>query len=126
MKLIYLASPYSYKSKWKIVSWAVKWYRSRMVAKIAGWLQDTYPDHAFILPITMSHETIKFMNIKKSDFKTWANRDYAYLSRCDELWVARMDGWQSSEGVKAEIKYAKKLKIPIRHLKIAYVKEKIC
>lgn len=110
-KLIYLASPYSHESKDIMRS------RFEMVTKVAAKLQDTY-EYAFILPITMSHVTAGYMKNKGTSFADWEIRDLTYLSKCDELWVVCLKGWEESKGVEAEIAFAAKQKIPIKYLPI--------
>lgn len=121
MKLIYLASPYTYKSKIPFVSWAVRLYRYRLITKIAGLLHEQYPNCAFILPITMSHHTIKYMKDKCSGWETWGKRDLFYISKCDEVWIVMMNGWRKSKGVNAESRRASKLNLPIKYINPYYV-----
>jgi hypothetical protein len=108
-KMIYLASPYSNSDK------EISTFRYEEVTRVAGLLQEEYP-YAFILPITMSHNTEKYMKIKDSSFKHWATRDFTYISRCDEIWVVAMSGWNESLGVIAEIKFAKDKNILIKYV----------
>jgi hypothetical protein len=107
-KLVYIASPYTYKGigirlcKRKIMQKK----RYEEVTRVAGLLEEKYP-YAFILPITMSHNTAKHMKVKNNgEFKYWARRDLTYINKCDELWVVTMPGWDESIGVIEEIKFA--------------------
>lgn len=43
----------------------------------------------------------------------WQTFDIAMLSRCNELIVLQLDGWQQSRGLTAEIDYASEHNIPI-------------
>ena len=42
-------------------------------------------------------------------FDFWQTVDLHMLDRCDEVMVVCMDGWQDSQGVKAEIAHAKQI-----------------
>ena len=111
-KLIYIASPYSGLTRFSIVNFFIRYFRYRQVTKVIGKLQDRYP-YAFIAPITTSHQTAKFMKTKTGAFRDWEGIDKTYISKCDEVWVIKMEGWDTSVGVQAEIKFAKKRKIPL-------------
>lgn len=109
-KVIYLASPYSHKSKEKMEK------RYEAINKVAGKLQDKYT-YAFILPITMSHNTSHYMKNNDTGFDAWRVRDLTYISVSNELWVVQLDSeWAKSKGVKEEIEYATKLGLPIKYL----------
>jgi hypothetical protein len=41
------------------------------------------------------------------------------MSKCDELFVVTLDGWDTSTGVQEEIEMAKKFNIPISFVKIS-------
>lgn len=109
-KLIYLASPYSHRSK------RVEQSRYREINRIAAALHTTY-DHAFILPITQSHILRKYEDSLGTTFKAWCERDLRFIKACDEVWVVKLKGWDTSVGIKAEIAFAKKLKIKVRYIK---------
>lgn len=117
-KMIYLASPFTYKSKG--ISMKVRFYREylryREVSKSAAILQHRYKVVIFP-PITISYQ-FKELYPKKfgTTFKDWKDIDICAIDHCDEIWVLMMDGWKESVGVQAEIKHAKKNKIPIRYV----------
>jgi hypothetical protein len=107
--LIYLASPYSHKDK------NVRIKRFEEVSRIAGNL--AAQGHVLICPIAMDHPMHKYADVDMpTDWEFWKRYDTVLLERCDELWVAKMDGWNKSVGVKAEIEYAKSLNIPVLYL----------
>lgn len=116
MNVIYLASPYSYNSNIPGLSRAIRYYRNYKITKIAGKLHDHHPNAAFILPITTSHQTARYMASSTTAFVAWAARDLEFISRSDELWVVTMSGWKESIGVQAEIRFAKKKKIPVKYI----------
>ena len=43
----------------------------------------------------------------------WYALGLQMLSRCDELRILTLDGWESSVGVTLETKYARQLRIPV-------------
>jgi hypothetical protein len=117
-KVNYLASPYTFKGPniSEACRLRVENLRYRQITKIAGKLEDRYP-YAFILPITMSHNTAQFMETRKEGtFKNWARRDFSYINKCDEVWVVTMDGWKESVGVQEEIKFATNNSIPVNYV----------
>jgi len=50
------------------------------------------------------------------DWRYWQRYDCEYLSRCDEVVVLRLENWHTSKGVRAEIRLAQKLGIPVRYI----------
>jgi hypothetical protein len=107
-KRIYLASPYSHPSE------GVRNWRFKQVTELAAYLFMQH-DYVFLLPITQGHLLAQIGNIE-SDFARWETQSLGMLAACDEMWVAKLEGWKDSKGVKAEIKYAKKNKIPIKYI----------
>jgi len=107
-KMVYIASPYSGYHWLGIVNFFIRLKRYLQVTRLIGKLQDKYP-YAFIGPITQSHHTSKYMKSKCSLFKSWRLRDLTYISRCDEVWVCTLEGWDESVGVLAEIEFAKNI-----------------
>jgi hypothetical protein len=108
MKVVYLASPFSSSIK------EVEDYRYKTVTKLAARLMRNY-EVALITPITSSY------NIKQTDpdfigtdFEFWKEIDLAFVSRSDEVWVAEMDGWKDSIGVREEIRFALSKGIRVR------------
>lgn len=109
MKFIYVASPYTHKHK------HVEKFREREVTRVAAKLTKRY-GYAMFLPITQSHQMVKFMPELGGKFQSWAKIDLHMVGLADELWVVKLDGWDQSVGVIAEIEHAKKLKKPIKYI----------
>jgi len=103
-KLIYLAGPYTHKSK-RVMNareHALTIYAADMVMKgLHVWS-----------PITESHQYSKVLDLA-TNWEFWREHDLLMLSKCDELRVLMLDGWDVSVGVTAEIEEAKRLHIPI-------------
>lgn len=55
----------------------------------------------------------------------WEAYDRDMISRCDEVAVLRLSGWENSTGVRAEIAIAEELGLPVRYLDPEAVPEKI-
>lgn len=54
--------------------------------------------------------------IGTGDWSFWEQFDLDTLSRCDELWVLKLPGWERSRGVRAEIEFARVKGIPTIYL----------
>ena len=105
--LIYLASPYSHEDP------EIRQQRFETVCFVAANLMRE-GRHVFS-PIAHSHP-IAVKGDLPLDFSYWEEFDRKMVSACQELWVVRMDGWVESRGVKAEIKIAEEVGIPVRYL----------
>lgn len=114
MKSVYLASPYSYKSKIPGLAWLIRWCRYRTITKIAAILTELQ-SVALILPITQSYHMSKYMSCRDTGFSAWADIDLTFVSIVEEVWVIKMDGWKESIGVQAEIAYALSINKPVRY-----------
>ncbi len=49
-------------------------------------------------------------------YLTWKSFDHGMLSRCDQLLVFKLPGWEQSKGLAAEIQCAKSLGLPIEEI----------
>lgn len=97
MKLIYLASPFTHKSK---VVMKLRW---AIVTAIGAKLVSL--GYHIFGPITESHAYDEF-GVGQHGWEFWQEHDNLMIDKCDEVWVVRMKGWKESRGVKAEIAYA--------------------
>jgi len=107
--IIYLASPYSAPTKDQMN------VRFRTINSVAAKL--LILGKHIIAPISMSHAIVELQDINKrvrlpSGWGFWQGPDKALIEVSDQLWVADLYGWEDSEGVTAEIKYAKELDLP--------------
>lgn len=115
MKMIYLASPYSHKDP------DIMEKRFEDVCKAQGELIKKFgKDHVFIGPIAMSHSIAQYSELNTT-WEFWQHQDEELIKRCDEVWLIKLDGWQQSKGVRAEIDLACKLKKPIIGIGVEYV-----
>lgn len=111
MKLIYLASVYSWPYD-ETVTTKVKEKRFRLVAKVAGKLMEKEEDIFIFSPISHSHPQQKYAKLPFTS--SWYQRDLKLLEKCDELWILDMEGWNKSEGIAKEITHAISLNLPIK------------
>lgn len=103
--LIYLASPYSHPDP------AVRQQRFETVCHTAAYLMQA--GHFIFSPIAHTHP-ICLAGELPPGFEYWQALDKLMLGLCSEMWVVRMDGWEQSVGVKAEMEYMNRLGKPVR------------
>jgi nucleoside 2-deoxyribosyltransferase len=106
-KLIYLAGPYTHRLK------SVRNAREQSLTKFAAEMVRN-GEHVWS-PITESHQYSKVLGLE-TNWEFWKEHDLLMLSKCDELVVLMLEGWERSVGVGAEIEEAKRLNIPIRYV----------
>lgn len=108
-KLVYVAGPYSHEYE------RIRQERNDMLTQVSAMLVEK--GILNYSPITHSHAQQQYLSNNETSFEYWRRNDFAFLSRCDELYVITLDGWDKSFGVAEEIKFAKEHKIPIRYFK---------
>jgi hypothetical protein len=104
--MIYLASPYSHPDP--LVRDA------RFDAACRATADLIRAGHPAFSPIVHGHPLVRFG--LPTDWTFWQHHDRAFLSHCDEFFVLRLDGWQASKGVQAELAAAEPRGIPIRYI----------
>lgn len=106
-KLIYLASPYSEnpEKNYKAVLSHVETH-----LRITGIVLFSPIVYGHGIAVSTCNEQIN------TDFESWKDFDLLMLSKSDELWVLKLDGWERSKGVKQEIEFAKNLGIKVRYI----------
>jgi hypothetical protein len=99
MKIAYLACPYSHEDP-KVKQWG-----HNRVNQVAHDLmrQGIYVYSPLTHNVPLAHLGIH------GNWLTWSTFDHEMLSRCDCLIVLKLEGWQHSMGVQAEIKRAEAL-----------------
>jgi hypothetical protein len=106
-ELIYLACPYSDSDI------TVKVHRFEAVNKAAAKLMNS--GKYVFSPISHTHP-IAVAGELPTGWEFWKEYDRLMLSRCQKLIVLKLDGWETSVGVSAEIEIAKEFNIPIEYL----------
>lgn len=108
-KLLYLATPYT----------AFKGTREEAYhlacLKAAELMEEGY---TVFSPIAHSH-SIEVESGMSKDGEFWLKQDFGILAYCDELWVYKLPGWDTSYGVAEEIKFAKSYDIPVKEIEYA-------
>lgn len=105
-KLIYIASPYSHEFDETRIN------NFKSVSKFAAKL--VHDGNVVISPITYGHTLLEYHEMP-SNWDFWKSFCLSFLERCDEMIVYQMPGWESSRGVKEEIKFAQSKGIKITY-----------
>lgn len=109
MTLVYLASPYSHPSP------LVKAQRFEAVCRVAGRLMKK--GVCVFSPIAHSHPIEQhFEDGSPEGHDFWLRQDFAILERASKLMVLKLDGWEASRGVAAEIEFARVNSIPFEFI----------
>jgi nucleoside 2-deoxyribosyltransferase len=101
--MIYLCSPYTHPDP------AVVQRRFDAVCRAAAEL--IRQGQIVFSPVAHSHPIARYG--LPGNWAFWQRQDLALLAACDELVVLKLDGWQHSRGVQAEIAAAKALGKPV-------------
>jgi hypothetical protein len=104
--MIYLASPYTHPDP------AIR--RKRFEAACCAAAQLIRQGKTVFSPIAHSHSICQ--QGLPIDWAYWEGHDLEFLKVCDEVVVLKLDGWQKSVGVQAEIAIARTLEKPITFL----------
>ena len=67
-------------------------------------------------PIAHSHPIAVHAKLDPVDRAFWMEQSLAMLFECDHVLVLKMPGWNESDGIAQEIRYAEKLGKPISYL----------
>jgi len=102
--MIYLASPYSHPDA------AVRQRRYEAACRAAAEL--IRRGHVVFSPIAHGHAIAQ--HGLPMDWGFGERQDRRLLAACDELWVLKLDGWEHSRGVQAEIAIARAAGKPVR------------
>jgi hypothetical protein len=105
--LIYLACPYMHKDE------AVKVARVEKATEISAKMM---AEGKYVFsPITHCHP----MAMKASlpgDWAFWEGYDRRMIACCNKIVVLKLDGWEQSTGVQAEIKIGEEMGIPVEYI----------
>ena len=110
--LYYLASPYTHPDP-KVMS-----ERARIVTKAAV---DLLKQGIYVFaPIAYNAPWERYE--LPGNWEFWQHFDKAFVSRMDAVVVLKIDGWDESVGVTAEIEFAKSLGIPVKYITLSDIK----
>ncbi len=103
--MIYLAQPFKHENL------RVEEDRYRIaVACAAELIQRGYFVYSPIVNSFPLNETYP----ESKDFNFWRQFDFHMLSKADELWIMKIEGWRESVGLAAETDFARAMGIPSR------------
>tara|TARA_B100001063_G_scaffold227047_1_gene237132 strand:- start:13095 stop:13451 length:357 start_codon:yes stop_codon:yes gene_type:complete len=112
--MIYLASVYSLDAKTD--SEEHKALREKRYLQVMRKTKELLEQGLTVLsPIVHCHPMSVIYGLPK-DFSFWEKLDKSYIDNCDVVWVYMMKGWERSEGITAEIAYAKSIGKPVIHI----------
>jgi hypothetical protein len=74
--------------------------------KMLADLHTKFPEHTFIAPMVQDYQILKFMSVTAT-WGDWGKTRRTIIARCDEVWVLKFSGWDSSVGVAGEIECAR-------------------
>ena len=102
--MIYLACPYSHPDE------KIREQRFKKVTQVAAKLIDG--GYIIFSPITHSHP-IASLHALPMGYEYWKRFDETMIHASGAVWVLKLEGWQESAGIKAEIELALKLHKPV-------------
>jgi hypothetical protein len=104
---IYLGVPYSDPDP------AVKQKRFEQVTDKTGELMQQ--GHIVYSPITACHPVAVRCDLPGS-WEYWGALDRTFIDWCEEVWILKLDGWEDSTGLKAEVEIAREMGKPVRYI----------
>ena len=105
--MIYLATPFQHPLA------AVRHTRFYEACELAAKLMER--GEVVFSPIAHSYHINTFLDTP-GGHEFWMRQDLSVLEHCSKLLVAKMDGWEQSRGIAAEIQFAKENNIPVKYL----------
>lgn len=105
--LTYLAVPYSHPDP------SIRQQRFEAVNRVAAKLIND--GHLIFSPISHSHH-IATQHGLECGWEFWKRHDQFFLSMCWRLLILKLDGWETSVGVMAEIAFAETMGIEIEFM----------
>jgi len=107
MKLTYLASPYSSHCP------EIRWERYFAAVEVSAGLMRQ--GMLIYCPIAHTHDMAVRHGLP-TDWAFWERHCRAFLASSERLIVLKLDGWEDSVGVAAEIRIAEEMGIPVSFL----------
>jgi nucleoside 2-deoxyribosyltransferase len=109
-KIVYLAGPYTHRMA------KIRQKRYETLTMVSAKLLEMGIIN--FSPITHSHNQQIHLENFSTGFDDWRRNDLAFVSRCDEVYVALIPGWDKSYGVKEELAFARQNNVPIKYIDI--------
>ena len=104
--MIYLAAPYGATDPEMVEQ------RMREVERVLAHLN--FHGQVSYSPLLI-HHCLKSGYPLPSTMEFWRTLCFSLLSKCDEMVVLCLDGWESSIGIREEIEYCAKANIPVTY-----------
>lgn len=104
--IIYIGSPYSHPDE------NIRIERFNQVTIFAAQLVSK--GYTAISPITYGHLLLDYKKMP-TEFEFWNKFCISLLSKCSDIYIYKIDGWQESKGLKAEIEFAEKNNINVKY-----------
>jgi hypothetical protein len=73
-----------------------------------------HPDVTFWAPMVQDYALLKYMPSIDASWDAWGAHCRRMIESCDEVWVLKYDGWDTSKGVAGEIEHAKQFGKPVK------------
>jgi len=102
--MIYLSIPYA----------GYEYLSFRVSCAVAAKLIEA--GNTVVAPIVCGHAIVDQNHLPNYDCNFWLKHDLEMLHHCTQVAVVKLEGWEESVGVQAEIAEAKKLDIPVVYL----------
>lgn len=108
-RIIYLACPYTHPDL------AVREERFRLVTEAAAHL--IAGGRIVYSPLTMTHPIDRVLAKDETTLGSdyWLDFDQAFMEICAEIVVLKLDGWESSSGVRREIAFFQEQNRPVTY-----------
>lgn len=107
MSFIYLATPHNHEDL------EIREHRfqaaQRAAATVFAQQIPCYSPIAHWHPIAVTHGL-------PHGWSYWKSQDEALLQACREMWIILIDGWETSTGIRAEVKICETLGKKVRHI----------
>ena len=106
-QLIYIASPYHHQDAEVMENRYV-----RVAEATAHFMRLGYVVYS---PIAHTHSIAEWAELPR-DFSFYEQFDLTMISRANEVWVLLINGWEQSKGVRAELEFCQRMKVPFRFI----------
>jgi hypothetical protein len=118
--MIYLAAPYKYRltndpedDYPDVTSDAIEHARFCIVTKYAANL--IHHGKNVYSPITHTHPMCRELDLP-TGWEFWKKFDLPFLDICDEIYVLKLPGWDTSKGISEEVKIMKEQGKPVTYI----------
>lgn len=109
-KLYYLASPFTSREQCKVLARNVERHRTDLAMRASAKL--LFDGVHNFSPINYNGHWLDYFQVP-GDWAFWESFDKNLVKRMDGIIVLKLDGWETSTGVNAEIEFANSLQLPV-------------